>query len=229
MLLALFYCSKNTKPEMTSADEEFKHAVGYFEEGEYNKTINCLKYFFNRYPGSHWIDDAQYYFAESYYQKGAYAEALSEFQFLLNNFSNSEFGEKGLLRIAQCLEKMAPLAQRDQTLTKEALKAYEEFIMKYPYSKYLEEAKESKKSAEERINQKMLEIGEMYIKMGIKESAVIYLTKVSKKSDKWKDKANYLLGDIALSNSNDSLAATYYQKVEGEFKEKAQNKLKEIQ
>ena len=228
MFLAFVYCSKNTRPEMTSADEEFKQAVRYFEEKDYNKTINHLKHFFNRYPGSHWIDDAQFYFAESYYQTGAYTEALSEFQFLLNNFSNSEFSEKGFLRKAQCLEKMAPIPQRDQTLTKEALKAYEEFITKYPYSKHLEEAKESKKSAEERINQKMLEIGETYIKMGIKESAVIYLTRVSEKSEKWKDKANYLLGDIALSNNHDSLAVYYYQKVEGKFKEKAQEKLEEI-
>jgi outer membrane protein assembly factor BamD len=229
MFLAFLYCSKNTRPEMTTADEEFKQSVKYFEEEDYKRTINSLKYFFNRYPGSHWIDDAQFYFAESYYQIGSYAEALSEFQFLLNNFANSEFSEKGLLRKAQCLERMAPIPQRDQTLTKEALETYEEFITRYPYSKYLEEAKASKKSAEERINQKMLEIGETYVKMGILESAIIYLTKVSKKSGKWKDKANYLLGDIALSNNNDSLAVYYYQKVEGELQEEAEKKLIEIQ
>lgn len=228
IFLAFLHCSKNTRPKITTADEEFKQALRHFEEEEYKKTINNLKYFFNRYPGSHWIDDAQFYFAESYYQIGSYDKALSEFQFLLNNFANSEFSEKGLLRKAQCLERMSPIPQRDQTLTKEALKTYETFITKYPYSKHLEEAKKSMKSAQEKINQKMLEIGETYIKMGITESAVIYLTKVSKKSDKWGDKANYLLGDIALSNNNDSLAIHYYQKVKGKFQEKAQEKLEQI-
>ena len=130
---------------MTSPDEEFKQAVKYFEEGDYNKAINFLKYFFNRYPGSHWIDDAQFYYAESYYHLNSYMEAISEFQFLLNNFPNSNWSELGLLRKAQCLEKMAPLPQRDQTLTREALETYEEFIRKYPYSKHLEEAQKSKK------------------------------------------------------------------------------------
>ena len=65
--------------------------------------------------------------------------------------------------------------------------------------------------------------------MGIKVSAIIYLTKVAEKSEKWNDKANFVLGDIALSNHNDSLAAAYYLKVEGELKEKAQEKLKKIQ
>lgn len=213
---------------MTSPDEEFEQAVEYFEKGNYNKTINFLRYFFNRYPGSHWIDDAQFYYAESYYELENYMDAISEFQFLLNNFPNSNWSELALLRKAQCLEKMAPIPQRDQTLTEEAIEAYEEFLGKYPYSKYLEEAKAGKKSAEERINKKLLEIGETYIKMGINNAAIVYLTKVADKSEKWKDKANLLLGDIALSNGNDSLASSYYIKVEGELSEEAQKKLKEI-
>jgi len=228
IFLLFFSCTNNKKPEMTSPDEEFDQAIKCFEEGDYKKTINYLRYFFNRYPGSHWIDDAQFYFAESYYLLNNHMEAMNEFHFLLNNFPNSNFSEKALLRKAQCLEKMAPIAQRDQTLTQEALDTYEEFIKKYPYSKHLEEAKKSKRVAEEKENQKFLEIGETYIKMGIHESAIIYLTKVSEHSERWKDKANYLLGDIALGYNNDSLATYYYQKVEGDFKEKAQEKLKGI-
>jgi outer membrane protein assembly factor BamD len=229
MIFLLFYsCSKNTKPEITSPDEEYQQIVKLFEEGNYEKTINYLTYFFNRYPGSHWIDDAQFYYAESYYQLHNYMEAINEFQFLLNNFPNSNWSELGLLRKAQCLEEMSPLPQRDQTLTKEALETYEEFIRKYPYSKYLEEAKESKKSAEEKINQKLIEIGETYIKMGIDKAAIVYLTKVAARSEKWKDKANLLLGDIAFSNNNDSLATFYYLNVAGDLKEKAQEKLKKI-
>jgi len=228
IFLLLYSCSKNTKPAITSPDEEYHQIVKLFEEGDYDKTINFLKYFFNRYPGSHWIDDAQFYYAESHYQLGNYMEAINEFQFLLNNFPNSNWSELGLLRKAQCLEEMAPIPQRDQTLTKEALETYEEFIKKYPYSKYLEETKESKRSAEEKINQKLIEIGETYIKMGIDNAAIVYLTKVAAQSGEWKDKANLLLGDIAFSNRDDSLAASYYLKVEGDLKEKAQEKLKKI-
>lgn len=226
--LFFFYCSKNTIPEITSPEEEFEQAAKCFERGDYNKTISYLKHFFNRYPGSHWIDDAQFYYAESYYNLEKYMEAISEFQFLLNNFPNSNWNELALLRKAQCLEKMAPIPQRDQTLTEESIEAYEEFIRKYPYSKHLEEAKADKRSAEEKINQKLLEIGETYIKMGIDKAAIIYLKKVAYQSKKWKDKANLLLGDIAFSSNNDSLATSYYLKVEGELKEKAQEKLKEI-
>jgi outer membrane protein assembly factor BamD len=228
VFLLFSYCSKNTKPEITNPDEEFEQAVQYFEEEDYNKTINFLRYFFNRYPGSHWIDDAQFYYAESYYKLENYTDAISEFQFLLNNFPNSNWSELALLRKAQCLEKVAPIPQRDQTLTKEAIETYKEFIRKYPYSKYLEEAKAGKRKAEERINKKLLEIGEIYIKMGIGDAAIIYLKKVTEESEKWKNKANLLLGDIASSDNNDSLAASYYLKVEGELKEQAQEKLKEI-
>ena len=213
---------------MTSPDYEFEKIVKYFEEGNYNKALEYLKYFFNRYPGSHYIDDAQFYYAESFYNLGQYTEAMNEFQFLLNNFPNSSWSELGLLRNAQCLEEIAPIPQRDQTLTKEAIDVYEDFLRKYPYSKYLEEANEGKRKAEERINQKLLEIGETYMKMGIDRAAIIYLKKVAAQSKEWKDKANLLLGNIAYSNENDSLASSYYLKVEGDLKEKAQEKLKEL-
>jgi outer membrane protein assembly factor BamD len=226
--LLLYSCSKNTKPAIMSPDEEYQQIVNLFKEGKYEKAINFLTHFFNRYPGSHWIDDAQFYYAESYFKLKNYMEATNEFQFLLNNFPNSDWSELALLRKAQCLEETAPLPQRDQTLTKEAIEAYDEFIRKYPYSKYLEEAYASKKRAQEKINQKLLEIGETYIKMGINKAAVVYLTKVTGNSEKWNDRANLLLGNIALSNNNDSLAISYYSKVEGELKEKALKKLKEI-
>ena len=227
-VLVLYSCSKNTRPDITSPDEEYQQIVKFFEEGNYEKSLNYLKHFFNRYPGSHWIDDAQFYYAESYYKSENYMEAMNEFQFLLNNFPNSNWSELALLRKAQCLEEMAPLPQRDQTLTKEAIDSYNDFIRKYPYSKYLEEAYIGKKRAQEKMNQNFLEIGETYIKMGIKKSAVVYLTEVAKNSETWDDRANLLLGDIALSNNKDSLAISYYSKVEGELKEKALEKLKEI-
>ena len=213
---------------MISPDAEFENAVKYFEKGDYNKTLEYLKYFFNRYPGSHWIDDAQFYYAESFYELGQYTEAMNEFQFLLNNFPNSSWSEIGLLRNAECLEKISPIPQRDQTLTKEAIDAYDEFIGRYPYSKYLEEANEGKRRAEERINQKLLEIGETYINMGVDRAAIIYLKKVAAQSEQWKDKANLLLGNIAYSNDDYSLASSYYLKVKGDLKEKAQEKLKEL-
>ncbi len=228
IFLLFCFCSKNTQPAIASPDEEYQQIVKLFEEENYEKAIDFLKYFFNRYPGSHWIDDAQFYYAECYYNLESYMEATNEFQFLLNNFPNSNWSELALLRKAQCLGQMAPIPQRDQSLTKEAIEAYDEFISKYPYSKYLKEAYTGKKIAQEKINQKLLEIGETYIKMGIDKAATIYLNRVAENSEEWNNKANLLLGDIALSNDNDSLAISYYLKVNGELKKQAQKKLKKI-
>lgn len=213
---------------MLSPEAEFNRAIELFEKGEYEKTIEYLKHFFNRYPGSHYIDDAEFYYAESFYKLGRYNEAMDEFQFLIYNFPNSNWSEKALLRKAQCLEKISPIPQRDQTVTREALDTYERFIEKYPYSKFLDEARQGKNRVEEKLNKKLIEIGETYLKMGIEKAATVYLKRAANQSEKWKDKANLLLGDIALSKNRNSLAASYYSKVEGKFKKEAQEKLKEI-
>ncbi|MEA1912228.1 MAG: outer membrane protein assembly factor BamD [candidate division WOR-3 bacterium] len=229
LLIALISCTHNTKPTLLSAEEEYQRAYNYFKKGDYKKSIDLFKFFFNRHPGSQWVDDAQFYYSESYYQIHDYTTALQEFQFLINNFPSSKWSEKALLRKTQCLEEFSPRVQRDQELTKQCLEAYEEFIARYPYSKWIEEARKGRDRIQEKLNQKHLEIGEIYMKMGKNEAAKIYLKEVVKKSEKWKNRAYLLLGDISLSEGKDSLAAFYYGEVYGEFEKEAAKKLEEIQ
>ncbi|MCK4321079.1 outer membrane protein assembly factor BamD [candidate division WOR-3 bacterium] len=226
---AFILCTRNIVPTILSADEEYQRAYGYFEKRDYNRSIELFKYFFNRHPGSEWVDDAQFYYAESFYMMKVYEEALPEFQFLIVNFPNSEYTEMAYLRKAQCLGNLSPIAQRDQTMTKEAIEIYEEFIVRYPYSIYLEEAIEGRNRMHEKLNQKLLETAKIYIKMGKDESAKIYLNGVIYKSDKWADKAYLLLGDIFRREGNDSLAYFYYSKVGGEYEDEAKERLEEIQ
>ncbi len=229
LFIIFILCTHNIEPPMLSAEEEYKRAYEYFEKRDYNKSIELFKFFFNRHPGSELVDDAQFYYAESFYLLKIYDEALTEFQFLTVNFPNSEYAEKAILRKAQCLENISPLAQRDQTMTKGALEAYEEFIVRYPYSKYLEEAEVGKARVLEKLNQKILETAEIYLKMGRDRSAKIYLNSVIKRSEKWKDKAYLLLGDISIREGDDSLALYYYSKVGGEYEGEANERLNNIQ
>jgi len=227
--LTCISCNHDVKPTLLSADEEYQRAYTYFEKGDYRKAIEFFSYFFNRHPGSEWVDDAQFYTSESYFRAGEYEEALPEFQFLIINFPNSKHVEVALLRKAQCLENMSPIAQRDQTVAKEAISVYEEFIIRYPYSRYLEEAREGLVRMQEKRNQKLLEIAEIYMKIGKNESASIYLKEVIKKSSEWVDKAYLLLGDIYYRSNNDSLAIFYYKKVGGKFEREAKERLAKIQ
>ncbi|MCK4421272.1 outer membrane protein assembly factor BamD [candidate division WOR-3 bacterium] len=229
MALFLLTCTHNVKLPLLEAAEEYQRAHQYFESGNYGKSLELFRAFFNNHPGSELVDDAQFYYAESFYKIGNYQEALQEFQFLVVNFPNSEYSEKSLLRKAQCLEEMSPLIQRDQEITKKALEIYEEFGLRYPYSKYLDESKEGIERMREKLNKKLLEIAEIYIKMGKSKAAKIYLVGVLKRSDKWDDKAYLLLGDIASKEGQDSLALFYYGKVGGEFESEAKKRLDKIQ
>lgn len=229
LCLIFLSCTHNVKLEGLTAKEEYTKAYKYFEDGDFGRSIELLGSFFNHHPGSEWVDDAQFYYAESYYQIRGYEEALQEFQFLATNFPNSEYTENALLRKAQCLENMSPIVQRDQKITKEALAVYEEFTVRYPYSKYIEEAKDGKKRLQEKLYGKSLEIAEIYLKLGKNEAAKIYLQGVIGRSCEWADKAYLLLGDIALNEGKDSLASFYYGKVGGEFGGEAKKRLNKIQ
>lgn len=228
-ILLLTTCSRNVRPQIMDAEDEYLRAYGYFEEGNYGKAIELFSYFFNRHPGSEWIDDAQYYYSESYYRIGDYNMALQEFQFLVNNFSNSEYAQISLLRTAQCLEKLSPIVQRDQSMTRQALERYQEFIVRYPYSDSLQVAEDGRDRMEEKLNRKLLEIAEIYIKMRHPESAKVYLNMVVNRSAELSKEAYKMLGDIATEEGKDSLASYYYRNAEGRVEGETEKKLIGVQ
>lgn len=209
-------------------EQTFQRAYQAFEEEDYGKSIEIFKYFFNHFPGSKLIDKAQFYYAECYYFSGDYQQAVQEYQFLIQNFPNSEFAEKSLLRKARCLEEISPIVQRDQRITREALNAYDEFLLRYPYSEFRKQAEEGKKRVSEKLNRKLVDIANIYIKMNRNEAASIYLKEVIEGSDSWDDLAYLKLGKIACSREEDSLALYYLNMVGGEYREEAEKEIEKL-
>ncbi len=221
-------CSKKVIIEKISPEEDFKKAYSYFEKKNYKEAINHFQAFFNLYYGNQYIDDAQFYIGESYYRMKDYENAITEFNILINNFPGSDFLELAYLRKAQALEKLAPLLQRDQDITRKAIEAYDFFILRFPESDSINVAKEGKERLVTRLNLKEFEIARLYYKMGKYNSAIIYLNEIIAKENELKDKALLLLGDCYVKLKEKEKAKEAFLSVSEEYKKEVEKRLKKL-
>lgn len=179
LILILIGCAKEYKFSFSGEPEEdYKKAMELYEKKEYKKARKVLEEFFNIYPGSKYTDDAQFYLAECYFYNKDYESALMEYNFLLENFPESKHRELAYLRRAVCLEKLSPREERDQEKTMEAISAYEEFITRFPYSKYVKDAEEGIKRLRWKLLHKKLTIAKLYLKWNRPKSSIIYAKSV---------------------------------------------------
>jgi len=179
LILILLGCTKEYRVSFSGdPEEDYKKAMELYEKKDYKHARKLFEDFFNVYPGSKYTDDAQFYLAECYFREKDYESALMEYEFLLENFPESRHREEAYFRRAVCLEKLSPGEDRDQAKTKEAISAYEEFMTRFPYSKYVKDAQEGIKRLRKKLLHKKLTIAKLYLKWNRPESAVIYAKSV---------------------------------------------------
>ena len=89
--------------EMVSSPEDEKSsydmAFQSLKDLKYADAAEQFQSFLERYPGSDYADNAQYWLGESYYVTRNYEIALEAFQGLLNNYPDSPKVPDGLLKI----------------------------------------------------------------------------------------------------------------------------------
>jgi len=229
-VMILFGCSKEVKLDVKIGPEEaFKKALAMYTNKKYNKSVTLFQEFFNNYQGSKYVDEAQFYLSMSYFKMHNYRNALDEFLFLVNNFPESPFAEEGYFKRARCLEKISPPPPLDQKETFKAIDAYQEFTTRYPYSKYVEEAKNGIKRLKNKIAKKDLHTAYIYCKIKKYPAALIYIKKVlnETKSTDILDKAYILMGDIMKKKGKIQEAKSVYGKISDEkLRKKKIRKLK---
>ncbi len=228
ILLVLVGCAKHVKPVSTTPEEDLKKGINLFEKKKYDKAIEVFSRFFTEHPGSRYLDKVQFYIAESYFMKKDYETALDEYNFLITNFPGSPYVEKATLRKAQCLYHMSPIIQRDQKITKEAIDAYNQFLLRFPNSDFRPEAEKERDELIKKLDMKDLEIARIYMKLGKYRSALIYLDKLAEKGTVLKDKVFFMMGECYEKLGEKDEARKAYSLVEGELKKKAQERIEKL-
>jgi len=108
--------------------------------------------------------------ADTYYLEGGstnYVQAEAKYRDFLNRFPTSTQASYVQFQIANSLAKRMEKPDRDQTVTRKAMEAYEELIRLYPTSEYASQAQEQSRLVKANLAEHEFIVGRFYLRFGI--------------------------------------------------------------
>jgi len=172
-VLVLASCGKQQKL-LKSTDNEAKYAaaIDYYEKNDYYRALQLFQQLINFYQGTEKAEKMQFYFAYCYYHQKDYVLASYYFKRFTTNYPRSAFSEEAMFMNAYCYFLDSPGSSLDQTNTYTAIKELQLFINFYPKSERIEEANKLIDQLRAKLQQKDLDIANLYLKMRLFESAI---------------------------------------------------------
>jgi len=132
-------------------NEEFSKAKGLFEEVE------------RQYPYSKWATKAQLMSAYAAYQNDSYDEAILAIdRFIELHPGNEDIDYAYYLKALAFYEQISDVA-RDQAMTKQAMRAFDALINRFPNSEYVRDSKLKRDLTLDHLAGKEMEIGRYYL------------------------------------------------------------------
>lgn len=195
--IAVLGCGGNKSLVKLDSADQFKLAKDAFDREKYQDAVEEFKRVLFEHPGSSYVDDAQFYLSESYRLMEDYTEAISEYQFLTRNFPESPYIEDGQFQMGVAHYRLSPPYYLDQTDSQKAIQIFEEFLTKYPASKYISEVEKFLFLVQEKLARKDLENGRLYRKRKEYSSATLYFKSLLVEFPKsnYRREANFLLAE----------------------------------
>ncbi len=160
-----------------SADPDliYSEALKYYGREKWRQAGDlfdaCQAYF----VGNMQEDSIAYFSARSKFKNRDYVEATTRLDEFRRKFGRSIFVEDAEAMLAMCHYYLAPDATRDQTITREAIVAFSEFIERYPNSKRVEAFSNLITELVERLKEKAYLNAYTYYKVQRYKSAVVAL------------------------------------------------------
>ncbi len=131
----------------------------------YQRSLELFEKLLYEYPLSKYLADADFYIAQCHFQMKEYDVAIEAYKDFLIRHPRDPRAEQVYFNLALChwrLRHKNPL--RDQSETKKALEAFQQFIQLYPASSLRAQAEEYIKQAKNLLAEKEVKIADFYFK-----------------------------------------------------------------
>jgi outer membrane protein assembly factor BamD len=223
---------------LKSRDFQKKYEMGvkYYEDEEYARAGTLFDQVANIFRGTTKADTVKYYQAKSYYGQRDYMMAGYYFNELSATYASSVFLEESDFMTGYCFYKQSPRAELDQQTTYKAITAMQMFMVKYPTSERITEAREIITEMTDRLVEKSFISARLYYDLGYYKSAILALRNsiIDFPETRYREelmflilKSSYLLADGSIpSKQRERYQATvdeYYSFI-GEFPEGSHSK-----
>ena len=236
MILLLVSCGKKINKENLTAESYFEYAKNLYDRGKYLDAITEFTVITLKYSGNPIVDDAQFYLAESHFKNEEFLIAVSEYQKVINDYPESVYVQGCFYKIGLSFYNLSQRPELDQEYTLKALRQFQIFIEAYPDSDLRPEADQRLFELRSKMARKQLLGGNVYRKMGIYDSALIYYnillekyydTPSAERAMYWKGFCLYKLKEYEEALTQFTVFVEKYPK--SKFRGNAKSKISEIQ
>jgi len=174
--------------------------------------------------------------AETYYKNGEYEESKFMFKSFLELYPVHRLADRASYYLAMSDYRLMDLETRDQTSAQNALEEFDDFIKKYPKSKYRAQAEEKRKESRQSLARNQMEIGKFYFRTSAFQSAITRFQQLMEAypNQPFMDEVLFLLGESFYNEQSFEKAKLKYQELirkfpRSEFVKEARTRLREIQ
>jgi len=174
--LVLVSC-KGYEKLLKSSDYQLKYdkAFEYFEAGDFVRSATLFEQIATVYRGTLKADTIQYYRAKAYYGQKDYTMAGYYYDELTKTFPKSPFAEDSEFMSAFCSYKLSPRPELDQASTYSSINAFTLFIINYPKSTKVQEARGLIFEMSEKLVNKSYIGAKLYYDLGDYKASIIAL------------------------------------------------------
>ncbi|MCP3959214.1 MAG: outer membrane protein assembly factor BamD [bacterium] len=167
ILLLLAGCrGKRDDPVLRlSATEALELGKQFLEQEKYYKARQHLTHAFEVEPNSRNGREALLLAADAFFLHGGsdnYIKCEAKYRDFLNRFPTSDRADYAQFRVATCLARRVEKPDRDQKVTRDAQRAFEELLRLYPNSSHIPDARHEIQVITDRLAAHELVIGSFY-------------------------------------------------------------------
>lgn len=166
VLLIICSCSKFRKLEQSDdLEKKYEAAIIYFDDEDYYRSSILLEQILPLLRGDKRAEKAQYYYAYAHFHQKLYIQGAYYFKLFYDTYSRSEYAEESMYMHAYSLYLDSPVYNLDQSSTKEAIEAMQNFLNKFPQTTYKEKGNEIVAKLREKLEDKAYFSSKEYYKL----------------------------------------------------------------
>ncbi len=195
--LSLAGCSRGLPfPGLTSA-EVYALGLQAMEQEEWEEAAESFEYVLFS-PGFNRASEARLLLAEAQYARGRYIEARSQFQRVIDRWPADTVAIRGRLGVCRSLASLSPIAQRDQTFTRQARIACRQLAGDFAGLVIGLQASRLADEMTDKLAEQDYDTGLHYLKRNLLDSALLYFEEVATEfpQTEWAPWALYQMVDV---------------------------------
>jgi outer membrane protein assembly factor BamD len=215
-------------PPGTSQPDKFlfDRGTAALNEKKWLTAREFFKQVVETYTQSPYRPDAKLGLADTYLGENtaeALVLAINEYSEFLSFYPTNKRADYAQYKLGMAHFKQMRAPQRDQTETKEAIKAFRAFVERYPSSSLMGEVKATLRQAQDRLDDSDYQVGFYYFRARWYPGAIDRFKTLIKQDPEYtrRDAALFYLGESLVKVKLEAEALPYYERLLKEFEQSA--------